>query len=124
MSKHKITTTISCNNNSDYLKLAIKSVRQNCYYKDMPFIIHAENFNDGIGQWVTSGDWGLTNNPAYGAFALTDSPSGDYGSDQTTTAVLNEEFDFSFIVNQQINHYLEKVVERKLIIVVLKSLLI
>ena len=52
MEEHKITTTISCNNNLDYLKLAIKSVRQNCYYKDMPFIIHAENCNDGTEEWL------------------------------------------------------------------------
>ena len=37
--QNKITTTISCNNNLDYLKLAIQSVRKNCYYKDMPFIL-------------------------------------------------------------------------------------
>ena len=48
----KITTTISCNNNLDYLKLAIQSVRQNCYYKDMPLIIHAENCNDGTDEWL------------------------------------------------------------------------
>ena len=52
MEKHKVTTTISCNNNLDYLKLAIQSVRQNCYYKDMPFIIHAENCNDGTDEWL------------------------------------------------------------------------
>ena len=52
LEKHKITTTISCNNNLDYLKLAIKSVRQNCYYKDMPFIIHAENCDDGTDEWL------------------------------------------------------------------------
>ena len=45
--KHKITTCISTNNNLNYLKLAIKSVRQNAYYKDMPIIVHAENCNDG-----------------------------------------------------------------------------
>jgi GT2 family glycosyltransferase len=48
----KITTTISCNNNLDYLKLAIKSVRKNCHHKDMPFIIHAENCDDGTDEWL------------------------------------------------------------------------
>ena len=52
MENNRITTTISCNNNLDYLKLAIKSVRQNCYYKDMPIIIHAENCNDGTDEWL------------------------------------------------------------------------
>ena len=36
--KHKITTCISSNNNLEYLKLAVKSVRQNAYYKDQPII--------------------------------------------------------------------------------------
>ena len=48
----KITTCISSNNNLEYLKLAIKSVRQNAYYKDMPIITHAENCNDGTDEWL------------------------------------------------------------------------
>ena len=54
MGTHKITTTISTNNNLDYLKLAIKSIRQNAYYKDMPIIVHAENCNDGTFNWLDS----------------------------------------------------------------------
>ena len=54
MSEHKITTTISTNNNLEYLKLAIKSVRQNCYYNDMPIIVHAENCTDGTDNWLDS----------------------------------------------------------------------
>ena len=49
---NKITTTISTNNNLEYLKLAVKSVRQNCYYKDMPLIVHAENCDDGTDEWL------------------------------------------------------------------------
>ena len=49
---NKITTTISTNNNLEYLKLAVKSVRQNCYYKDMPVIVHAENCDDGTDEWL------------------------------------------------------------------------
>ena len=44
---NKLTTCISTYNNIDYLKLAVKSVRKNSYFKDNPFIIHAENCNDG-----------------------------------------------------------------------------
>ena len=50
--KHPITTTISTNNNLDYLKLAIQSVRKNAYYKDMSIIIHAENCSDGTDEWL------------------------------------------------------------------------
>ena len=49
---NKITTTISTNNNLEYLKLAVKSVRQNCYYNDMPLIVHAENCDDGTDEWL------------------------------------------------------------------------
>ena len=49
---HKITTCISSNNNLEYLKLAVQSVRQNAYYKDMPIIIHTENCTDGTDKWL------------------------------------------------------------------------
>ncbi len=42
-----ITYCISTYNNLEYLKLAIKSVRENAYFKDFPFIVHAENCTDG-----------------------------------------------------------------------------
>lgn len=48
-----ITFTISTYNNLEYIKLAIKSVRENAYYKDAPFIIHTENCTDGTNEWLT-----------------------------------------------------------------------
>lgn len=47
-----ITFCISTYNNLPYLKLAIESVRQYSYYKNAPFIIHAENCNDGTDEWL------------------------------------------------------------------------
>lgn len=47
-----ITFCISTYNNIDYLKIAIKSVRKNSYFKDAPFIIHAENCTDGTNEWL------------------------------------------------------------------------
>jgi GT2 family glycosyltransferase len=47
-----ITHCISTYNTLNYLKLAIYSVRKNSYYKDAPFIIHAENCNDGTNEWL------------------------------------------------------------------------
>ena len=43
---------ISTYNNLEYLKLAIDSVRNNSYYKDAPFIVHAENCTDGTNDWL------------------------------------------------------------------------
>lgn len=47
-----ITFCISTYNNLPYLKLAIQSVRKNSYYKDAPFIVHAENCTDGTDEWL------------------------------------------------------------------------
>ena len=47
-----ITTTISTNNNLEYLKLALRSIRWNAHYHDMPIIVHAENCTDGTNEWL------------------------------------------------------------------------
>ena len=47
-----LTFCISTYNNLSYLKLAIKSVRKNSYFKDAPFIVHAENCTDGTNEWL------------------------------------------------------------------------
>lgn len=47
-----ITFCISTYNNLPYLKIAIESVRKNSYFIDAPFIIHAENCNDGTNEWL------------------------------------------------------------------------
>ena len=59
----KITTCISSFNNLPYLKLAVKSVRQNAYYKDMPINIHAENCTDGTDEWLEANKDILNLNP-------------------------------------------------------------
>ena len=47
-----ITFCISTFNNLEYLKIAIDSVRSNSHYNDAPFIIHAENCEDGTDEWL------------------------------------------------------------------------
>lgn len=47
-----LTFCISTYNNLPYLKIAIDSVRKNSYFKDAPFIIHAENCTDGTDEWL------------------------------------------------------------------------
>ena len=48
-----ITFCISTFNNLPYLKLAVKSVKAHSFYKNAPFIIHAENCSDGTNEWLT-----------------------------------------------------------------------
>jgi GT2 family glycosyltransferase len=45
---------LSTYNNLEYLKLAVESVRKNSYFKDAPFIIHAENCDDGTDEWLNT----------------------------------------------------------------------
>ena len=52
MEYNPITFCISTYNNLEYLKLAVESVRKNSFYKNAPFIIHAENCNDGTNEWL------------------------------------------------------------------------
>ena len=47
-----ITFCISTYDNLEYLKIAVDSVRKNSFYKDAPFIIHAENCTDGTNEWL------------------------------------------------------------------------
>ena len=47
-----LTFCISTYNNLPYLKIAVQSVRKNSFYKDAPFIIHAENCTDGTDEWL------------------------------------------------------------------------
>ena len=55
----KITTCISSNNNLEYLKLAVESVRKNAYYKDMPIIVYAENCTDGTNEWLKNNTYNI-----------------------------------------------------------------
>lgn len=59
MEQHKITTCISTNNNLEYLKLAIQSIRQNAFYKDMPIIVYAENCTDGTDEWLSNNEYDI-----------------------------------------------------------------
>ena len=48
-----ITHCISTYRNLPYLKLAIQSVRTQSYWKDAPFIIHSDSYNDdGTNEWL------------------------------------------------------------------------
>jgi len=49
---NKITSVIPTYNNLPFLKLTVTSVRQNCYYNDMPIVIFAENCTDGTNDWL------------------------------------------------------------------------
>lgn len=52
MPNPQLTFCISTWNNLNYLKIAIQSVRNNSFYSNSPFIIHAENCDDGTDRWL------------------------------------------------------------------------
>jgi GT2 family glycosyltransferase len=51
-SDNLITFCLSTFNTLNYLKLVVKSVRENSYYNNSPFVIHAENCTDGTNEWL------------------------------------------------------------------------
>ena len=56
---HKVTSVIPTYNNLPFLKLTVTSVRQNCYYNDMPIFIFAENCTDGTNEWLAKNAYEL-----------------------------------------------------------------
>ena len=48
----KITSVIPTYNNLPFLKLTVRSIRQNCYYNDMPIVVFVENCTDGTNNWL------------------------------------------------------------------------
>jgi len=67
------------------------------FFVGIPTNIYSEDFDEGIGSWVTTGDWGLINDTQYGVNALTDSPIGNYSAEQTSEAVLSDSLNLDFI---------------------------
>ncbi len=58
-----------------------------------PNNIFADDFESGLGNWATTGEWGTTASE-YHSFmtSLTDSPTGEYDDQEATSATLNGSF--------------------------------
>jgi GT2 family glycosyltransferase len=52
--ENPMTFCIGTSNNIEYLKLAVHSIRTYSHFKDAPFIIFAENCDDGTNEWLQS----------------------------------------------------------------------
>jgi len=56
-----------------------------------PFFV--DDFELGLGNWTTTGDWGLSTKCYSGIFSLADSPDGEYSNYELSYATLNDEID-------------------------------
>lgn len=55
-----------------------------------PVSIFADNFESGLGNWTTTGSWSATSSAFHSlTTSLTDSPSGEYNDDASTSATIN-----------------------------------
>jgi len=55
-----------------------------------PVVVFTDDMESGIGNWTTTGQWGLTSGSYHSAtHSLTDSPSGEYHDQTITSATLN-----------------------------------
>ena len=68
-----------------------------------PQILFYDGFEGGLDFWSLDGDWGLTDDAATGAFALSDSPDGDYQEAQETIAEFVHNVNLNFLSNPIIN---------------------
>ena len=67
------------------------------YIIGSPEVFFYDGFENGLDNWTLDDEWGLTENAANGQYALSDSPEGDYGDAQTTSAELSYDIDLSLI---------------------------
>lgn len=58
-----------------------------------PVAIASDDFEAGTGEWDLTGNWSTTTSQSHSpSHSLTDSPSGDYGNNSTTSATLRTPF--------------------------------
>ncbi|NDB66241.1 MAG: hypothetical protein EB168_11345, partial [Euryarchaeota archaeon] len=56
--------------------------------------VYADDFENGLGNWTTSGQWGTATSYVYnGSYSLADSPSGLYQNNLTSTCTLDSVMD-------------------------------
>ena len=74
------------------------------FFIGIPDVIILDIFEMELDNWQLEGDWGLTDISFSGDWALSDSPGGDYGNNQSTTATLIIDFDFSYFHGVHISY--------------------
>jgi len=65
-------------------------------------IFFIEGFENELTNWSLDGEWGLTDDAASGAFALSDSPDGEYLEEQESVAELNQFIDLNYLISPAI----------------------
>ncbi len=103
----KIEFQVTLSNNDFVLYQAnyIKYYQSSLLFEDNPDVT-------GTSNWTTSGSWGITADAYSGSAAITDSPSGAYGNNQSTTITLNTALDFSGTSQALVQFYAKWDLER------------
>jgi len=92
MSKPELTWCINAFNTSNYLKLAVESIRKNGYYKDAPIIVYSENNHPGEG----TNEWLATQPDIKSIIEFNEEPKGIGGGGNEAISRVETEF-FSLI---------------------------
>ena len=72
------------------------------FFIGQPQTLFFDGFENELDNWVMDGDWGLSNESVGGSYALSDSPDGDYGENQETSAELVSNISFNYVSNPMV----------------------
>ena len=72
------------------------------FFIGQPQTLFFDGFENELDNWVMDGDWGLSNESVGGSYALSDSPEGDYGENQETSAELVSNISFNYVSNPMV----------------------
>ena len=61
-----------------------------------------DGFENGLENWSLNGEWGLTDDAASGAYALSDSPDGEYQAAQESIAELTHVINLQYVTSPMI----------------------
>ncbi|WP_019388073.1 immunoglobulin-like domain-containing protein, partial [Algibacter luteus] len=106
--------TLSNNDFVLYQANYIKYYQSSLLFEDNPDVT-------GTSNWATSGSWGVTTDAYSGSSAITDSPSGAYSNNLSSTITLNTALDFSGTSQALIQFYAKWDLERNYDLVQLEA---
>lgn len=76
------------------------------YFTNAQTVIFTDDFESGIGQWTTTGSWGISSSQSHSpTHSLSESPSGNYGNNWNTYCTMANGVDLSTYPSASLNFW-------------------